>query len=190
MCLQGSLRGSSFPSQGKVLQRCFPCSPLRVASSTVWNGFVKLRIKHKSGCSSLLCYGTENHADMTSPDPLSCLHCSHQELADEQLSPHRFPAVCLLFPTKSHTRCSPSLRGTIPDIQTHPSNLQTSAKSFPTHEAEGTRWIRGAPSWSAIWKQECDQTEGLPINCLSGGNETCEQLGETAPLCLNPADLS
>lgn len=89
----------------KSCSAAFPAPPLRLASATVWNGFVKLRIKHKSGCSSLLCYGTENHADMTRSDPLSCLCRSHQELADEQLSPHCFPAVCLLFPTKSRTLC-------------------------------------------------------------------------------------
>lgn len=91
--------------------------------------------------------------------------------------PTLFSSCLLALPHKEPYTVLPSLRSTIRDNKTHPSNLQMSGKSFPTHKAEGTCWIGGAPSWSAIWKQECDQTEGLPINCLSGGNETCEQLG-------------
>lgn len=161
LCLQDSLRGSSLPSQGKVLQRCSPCSPLRVASATVWNGFVKLRIKQEAGCSSLLCHGTENHADTTSSDPLSCFQCSHQELADEQLSPHCFPAVCSLFPTKSHVPCFPSLRSAVPDIQTHPSNLGMPGSQFPhtrLQEHAGFEVLpRGVPfgSSSVIRLRDC-----------------------------------
>lgn len=106
LCLQDRLRGSSPPSQGKSC-KAFP-APLRAASATAWNGFVKLRINQESGCSSLLFWDTEpgRHARAALP-------CSQQELADEQLSPRCFPAVCC--PSLPEPRSAPS-----PEVRTHP----------------------------------------------------------------------